>query len=82
MVPLIAEFPHAAIAIDPSRKGGLGYYQTMCFKIYVTNNNGIEMEVGDGGDVPWTQRLLSDAKERLIISAIAQERLAAMRSPR
>jgi len=40
---------------------------------------GVEMEIGDGGDVPWTQKLLSNAKERLIISAVALERLAAIR---
>jgi hypothetical protein len=76
MAPLRAAFPMAELVIDPSRAGGRGYYQALCFKLYVTDASGTEMEIGDGGDVPWTQKLLSNAKERLLISAIAQERLA------
>jgi hypothetical protein len=32
----------------------------------------------DGGAVDWTQRLLSNAKERLVISGIGSERLCGM----
>lgn len=46
---------------------------------WVKDPAGVEMEIGDGGDVPWTQKLLSNAKERLIISAVALQRLAAIR---
>lgn len=80
IAPLREAFPMAELGIDPSRQGGRGYYQSLCFKLYVTDASGTEMEIGDGGDVPWTQKLLSNAKERLIISAIAQERLAAART--
>jgi hypothetical protein len=75
LAPLGQMFPHASIALDPSRTSGRGYYQSICFKLYVRERAGAEMEIGDGGDVPWTQKLLSNAKERLIISAVAQERL-------
>ena len=81
VLPLRAEFQHAEVMIDPTRQSGRGYYQTICFKVFVRDETGVEMEIGDGGDVPWTQKLLSNAKERLVISAIAQERLAAVRSP-
>jgi hypothetical protein len=37
------------------------------------------MEIGDGGDVAWTQTLLGNAKERLVISAVSQDRLAFVR---
>jgi hypothetical protein len=76
LAPLRNAFPKAELGLDPTRQGGRGYYPTLCFKLYVTDASGSEMEVGDGGDVPWTQMLLSNAKERLLISAIAQERLA------
>ncbi len=79
VAPLRAEFRQSKVEVDPSRQSGHGYYESVCFKVWVKDPDGVEMEVGDGGDVPWTQKLLSNAKERLIISAIAQERLAAIR---
>ncbi len=79
VAPLRTEFPQSQIVIDPTRQSGRGYYGTVCFKVLVKDPAGVEMEIGDGGDVPWTQKLLSNAKERLVISAIAQERLAAVR---
>jgi len=48
----------------------------------VKDRDGVGMEIADGGGGPWTQQLLSNAKERLVVSAIAQERLAAVRLPR
>ncbi|MGN9844031.1 hypothetical protein ACTMTI_38495 [Nonomuraea sp. H19] len=56
---------------DPDREGGRGYYSGLCFKIY---GNGLE--VGDGGFVDWTARLLGNRKERLLISALGVDRLA------
>jgi hypothetical protein len=76
LAPLRESFPSAELGLDPSRQAGRGYYQTVCFKLHVTDGSGSELEIGDGGDVPWTQKLLSNAKERLMTSAIAQERLA------
>jgi hypothetical protein len=75
---LRAEFPLSEIGIDSTRRSGRGYYGSVCFKVSVKDPAGVDMEIGDGGDVPWTQKLLSNAKERLAISAIAQERLAAV----
>jgi hypothetical protein len=69
-------FPGADLGVDPTRQSGRGYYQSLCFKTYVTDGGGTEMEVGDGGDVSWTQTLLGNAKERLVISAVSQDRLA------
>jgi len=80
IAPLAAEFRHADVKLDPTRESGRGYYDTLCFKLFVKDEAGVEMEIGDGGAVPWTQKLLSNAKERLVISALAQERLAAVRS--
>jgi hypothetical protein len=34
------------------------------------------VDVGDGGFVDWTQRLLGNRKERLLISGIGIDRLA------
>lgn len=56
---------------DPGREGGRGYYTGLCFKVY-----GKGLEVGDGGFVDWTARLLGNRKERLLISALGVDRLA------
>ena len=55
--------------IDSSRVSGRGYYVGVCFKIFAG-----ETELGDGGFVEWTQVLLGDRKERLLISGIGSER--------
>jgi len=61
--------------IDQDRKQGRGYYRELCFKIFVIDPKGQERELVDGGDVDWTQKLLNNAKERLIISGCGSERL-------
>ena len=63
------------IGIDQDRKQGRGYYGELCFKIFATLTKGREHELVDGGDVNWTQKLLNNAKERLIISGCGSERL-------
>lgn len=57
------------IELDRSREAGRSYYVGVCFKIF-----GGEIELGDGGFVEWTQTLLGDQKERLLISGIGTER--------
>lgn len=52
-----------------------GYYNELRFHVYATSIRGMEIELVDGGDTDWTQRLLGNAKERLIISGIGTERL-------
>jgi len=63
------------IGIDQDRKQGRGYYGELCFKIFATLSKGREHELVDGGDVNWTQKLLNNAKERLIISGCGSERM-------
>lgn len=76
---LAAEHSSVELVLDPTRTAGRAYYQTVCFKLSVVIDGHETIEVGDGGDVPWTQQLLSNAKERLVISALGLERLAALR---
>jgi hypothetical protein len=65
----------ARIGFDQERKQGRGYYGELCFKIFAAPPAGREHELVDGGDVNWTQKLLNNAKERLIISGCGSERL-------
>jgi hypothetical protein len=71
---LAAECPE--LVIDHERQAGRGYYQVLCFKVHA--RLGEEwLEVGDGGFTDWTARLVADQKERLLISGLSPERLAA-----
>jgi hypothetical protein len=54
------------------------YYQGIQFKIYI-DLNGSEAEVADGGFVDWSQKLLGNKKEKMIISAIGLAPLLSLR---
>ena len=75
LTPIRTEFEGMECELDPQRTKGRGYYSDLCFHIYATNSSGERLELGDGGSVNWTQKYLSNAKERLIISGIGSERL-------
>lgn len=59
----------------PERTQGKDYYAGICFKLMVEHDDG-PIEIGDGGFVDWTQALLQNRKERLLISGLGLERLA------
>ena len=75
LAPIRAEFEDVDCVIDGQRAGGKGYYLDLCFSIYTTSPSEQPLQLVDGGVVDWTQRLLSNAKERLVISGIGSERL-------
>src|SRR5438445_5008922 len=78
---LQSAYKKVKIGIDQDRKQERGYYGELCFKIYATDPTGKERELVDGGDVNWTQKLLNNAKERLIISGCGSERLCELFEP-
>jgi len=53
------------------------YYGGVRFGIYVQDEAGNEYFLVDGGFTDWTQQLLSDRKERLLISGLGSERFIA-----
>lgn len=59
------------------RDRGRGYYPSVCFKVDGWWDNEW-IEIGDGGIVDWSQRLLDSEKERLVTSGASVERLAAL----
>jgi len=73
--PIRSEFAAVDCAFDDLRTSGRGYYLDLCFHIHATAPDGQRLELVDGGCVDWTQRLLSEAKERLVISGLGSERL-------
>jgi len=54
------------------------YYEVAQFKFYVVRN-GQEINLSDGGFVDWTQKLISDQKQRLLISGVGTELIYKMK---
>jgi hypothetical protein len=75
----------AVIVLDYTRSAGRGYYRDLCFKVNAqtgSNTTGSKLEeIGDGGFTDWTQQLVASSKERLLISGIGVDRLAAVGPP-
>jgi len=70
-------FPRVEFGVDQGRVTGRGYYLGVCFKVYAMVD-GEKLEIGDGGSVDWTRKLLSNAKERLFISALGSDRVSGL----
>ncbi|MEU8075455.1 hypothetical protein AB0B31_08385 [Catellatospora citrea] len=78
---LAARHPVVGFAFDDEREQGRGYYEDACFFIHATTADGDELLITDGGFTDWTQRLLSNAKERLLTSGAGTERLITRFAP-
>jgi hypothetical protein len=65
------------VVADSDREAGRGYYRDLCFKINVSAG-GEWAEVGDGGFTDWAARLTASNNERLLISGIGIDRVAAL----
>ena len=70
----------AVIVLDHTRSAGRGYYRDLCFKVNAQTGSKLE-EIGDGGFTDWTQQLVPSSKERLLISGIGVDCLAAVGPP-
>jgi len=74
--PLTAEFPKARFRADDTREQGRNYYAGLCFSLNAADPTGTTLNLADGGFTDWTRRLLSNAKERLLVSGIGLELVA------
>jgi hypothetical protein len=74
---LVRDHSGVEVALDPERESGRGYYRSVCLKVFVRVADEW-LDVGDGGDVDWTAKLLSDRRERLFISGVGSERVAVL----
>ena len=77
--PLADAHPRARLELDPDRTRAVGYYRGLLLSIDADSSAGGRMELVDGGATDWTARLLSDRKERLFVSGIGLDRVAAGR---
>jgi hypothetical protein len=69
------KFDGVNIGVEKAKTERTEYYQHLRFHVYATPPREHEMELVDGGDTDWTQKLLNNAKERLVTSGIGTERL-------
>lgn len=65
---------------DAARPEG-AYYERASYKLFAGPPDGPGTWVCDGGCAPWTAALLSDRKERLVVSGLALERLLPVEPP-
>lgn len=75
----LAERHAIALVEDPDRKAADGYYAGFCFQIWGGWQNDAMRQLADGGTVDWGAKLLSNAKERMLISGTGVDGLAALR---
>jgi len=75
---LARRFGGVRLGFDDDRSSGRGYYAGVCFGIAARDRAGTEYSLVDGGVTDWTQRLLSNRKERLLISGIGSERVCSV----
>jgi hypothetical protein len=74
LAKLAAQYDWVDFAFDRQRESGRGYYISAGFQIFVCDTEGTDFLIIDGGFTDWTQQLLSNRKERLLISGMGSER--------
>lgn len=67
------KYPKVNFQFDFKRIAGIGYYETLCFKIVAKNKFGQEFPLADGGLTDWAKKLLVNKKERLFTSGFGSE---------
>jgi hypothetical protein len=71
----LAEHDHVIVEFDQKRETGRGYYCDACYHISAKDAAGNDLLLVDGGFTNWTRQLLSNQKERFLISGLGSERL-------
>jgi len=74
--PLKRKHPQATFMFRLGRLRAATYYDGLSLDIRTRPVDGEQLSIADGGSTDWTQRLLSDGKERLLVSGIATELIA------
>lgn len=74
--PLALRFPEVGFRLAPELEHRRAYYTGLCFGVEAESGSAGTTGIVDGGFTDWTQRLLSDRKERLLTSGTGLELLA------
>ena len=76
---LVQALPDETIELEDAPADN-DYYKGIQFKLYVNTDERV-WEIADGGFVDWTQQLLGNRKERLLISGFGLEWLYKIKNP-
>jgi len=71
---LAVKHGEVAFGIDQERQSGRGYYLWAGFQVNAVDPEGTERFLIDGGFTNWAETLMSNRKERLLISGMGTER--------
>jgi hypothetical protein len=71
---LAAKHSGVSFRLDHTRQSGRGYYIWAGFQINALDPAGTEFFLIDGGFTDWGEKLMSNRKERLLISGMGTER--------
>ena len=69
------KFPHVEFKLDRNPQNGQAYYSELRFQIHAGDASGSDLLLVDGGFTEWTRKVLSNSKERFLISGLGSERL-------
>jgi hypothetical protein len=74
LFPLRSKYPNIKIEFREAPPDVLDYYSKVRFQIFIRNSAETDFLIVDGGFTDWTQKLLSNRKERLLCSGLGSER--------
>ncbi|NVB79485.1 MAG: hypothetical protein HOV81_13905 [Kofleriaceae bacterium] len=72
-LPLQRAWPGLQVVYDLGRLQGLEYYEGPFIQLVARRDDGFEMPIGDGGALPWLGEMLSDRRERLVVTGVGAE---------
>ena len=75
---LSRSYSNVEFTLDQEQENAQGYYAEVRFQMYARDQTGAEYFLVDGGFTDWTQQLLSNHKERLLISGMGSERFVSL----
>ncbi|GGJ51366.1 hypothetical protein [Deinococcus roseus] len=74
------QFPDLDCQHDPERTHGQNYYSGLCFHLYALPTDQEILCLADGGEVNWSQKFLSNRKERMLISGLGGDRVVGLQA--